>query len=296
MSMTSHPPLDLSPEQIRGMQLKSLQMFNYLKAFCDEQGLLVYFCGGCCIGALRHKGFIPWDDDVDVFMPREDYERLTVLWSQYADTDRYTFVRSTRDEVSGDLMAKICDNTTTCITTYQVNKDIPQGLSLDILPLDGYPDGAFARRVQVFWALIFSLFCAQSVPTNHGGVLAVGSRFLLGLIRSPETRYRIWRYAEKKMSRHAIADCTAITELCSGPGYMRNRYPASAFASAVCKEFEGGLVPLPIGYDRYLSIAFGDYMKLPPEDKRKPHHEVAFLDLDKGYEFYKGIRYCVDRP
>jgi lipopolysaccharide cholinephosphotransferase len=283
--------LDLTPEQIRAVQLKSLEIFDYLKAFCDEHGLLVYFCGGCCIGALRHGGFIPWDDDVDVFMPRPDYERLAELWPQYADTERYSYIRTTEDMVTGDLMAKICDNTTTCVTAYQQDKDIPQGLTLDILPLDGYPTGGWARRRQVFWALIFSLFNAQSVPVNHGGILAGGSRILLGIFRSKRLRYRIWRFAEKRMSVTPFGSTDSVTELASGPGYMKNRYPHSAFAEATYREFEGREEPLPAGYDVYLRIAFGDYTQLPPEDKRKPHHDIVLLDLDTPYVHYRGTGY-----
>lgn len=285
--------MKLTPGQIRKMQLKSLEMFHYFKGFCEEHGLLVYLCGGCCIGALRHKGFIPWDDDVDVMMPRDDYEKLAELWPRYADTERYSYVRTTEDMVTGDLMAKICDNHTTCVTVYQQDKDIPQGLTLDIVPLDGCPSNSFSRRVQKMWALIFSLFCAQSIPEKHGGLMAWGSKVLLSVFRGKRARYKIWRFAEKRMTRYRIADCSLITELCSGPGYMQNEYPAELFSESVLKEFEGCLEPLPCGYDEYLRIAFGDYMRMPPADKQKPHHFVAYLDLSAPYEQYKWVRYAV---
>jgi lipopolysaccharide cholinephosphotransferase len=275
-------PKELSPQQLRALQLKSLEIFDYVKHFCDEQGLLIYFCGGCCIGALRNEGFIPWDDDIDAFMPRQDYERLAELWPKHANTEHYSFVRSSQELHTGTVMTKICDNTTTCITEDTQDKDMPQGVYLDILPLDGYPSNSLARRLQVFWALIFSLFNAQSVPKNHGGILALGSRVLLGVFRSKNLRYRIWRFAEKRMTSTPFGSTGFVTELCAGPGYMKNRYPYKAFASATYHMFEGKPEPLPAGYDEYLRIAFGDYLQLPPEEARIPHHNIVLLDLESA--------------
>lgn len=91
------PQTDIRAGDLRAIQLKSLELLLYFKEICDKNGLLFYFCGGCCIGALRNQGFIPWDDDIDVFMPRKDYERLPQVWAEQADTSRYRYTRTTRD-------------------------------------------------------------------------------------------------------------------------------------------------------------------------------------------------------
>ena len=98
------------------------------------------------------------------------------------------------------------------------------------------------------------------------------------------------------MTKYPISECNKITELCSGAHYMQNEYPKEAFDHAVMHAFEDTEMPLPCGYDAYLRMAFGDYMQLPPEDKRKPHHDAEFFDLNTPCAQYKGVKYCVEEP
>ena len=120
---------------LKAIQARSLEMAEYFVAFCKEHDLLCYLCGGGAIGALRNKGFIPWDDDLDFFMPRKDYEKLAELWPLYAD-ERYFLSKSKKDFVDRNLFITIRDEETTCIKPYQKDLDLPYGLALDVLPLD----------------------------------------------------------------------------------------------------------------------------------------------------------------
>lgn len=276
---------------LRELQNKSLEIALYFKDFCSEHGLLFYMCGGCCIGSLRHKGFIPWDDDVDVFMPRDDYEKLKELWPKYANTEKYACVYADKNRVDGNLFVTIRDNETTAIKPYQVDMDISHGVALDVLPLDGWPDGKMKRKMQVFWALVYSLYCAQTMPVNHGKAVSVAGKIALTLVPSKKLRYKLWKLAERKMTKYPIKKCNYITELCSGPYYMKKQYPREAFDKAIWVDFENVKMPIPQGYDVYLRTAFGDYMKLPPKEKQKPHHDAIFIDLNNSYKKYKGVYY-----
>ena len=120
---------------LKAIQARSLEMVEYFVAFCKEHNLLCYLCGGGAIGALRNKGFIPWDDDLDFFMPRKDYEKLAELWPRYAE-ERYFLSKSNKDFVDRNLFITIHDKETTCIKPYQQDLDLPHGLALDVLPLD----------------------------------------------------------------------------------------------------------------------------------------------------------------
>ena len=92
------------------------------------------------------------------------------------------------------------------------------------------------------------------------------------------------KYAEKKMTKYNINESDLITELCSGPYYMKKTYEKSWFKDSVFVDFEDTKMPIPIGYDGYLKTAFGEYMKLPPKEKQHPHHEFIFVDLYNGYK------------
>lgn len=284
--------MNYSKEEIRKIQNKSLEMALYFKSICEENNLQFYFCGGCCIGTIRHQGFIPWDDDVDVFMPRKDYEILKRLWKKVADISRYTLEDSNEYHIDHNLFLNIRDNTTTFIRPYQKNLDINHGLILDVLPLDGCPSGKLRRKAQLMWAMVYSLYRSQLVPENHGKLMGLLGKIALVLVPSSKLKYKIWRFAEKQMTKYRIEDCDYVTELCAGPHYMKNQYPKEAFDKAVYKEFEGYMMPIPQGYDNYLKIAFGNYRKLPPEEKRVAHHDVLICDLDKSYKHYKGKYYC----
>jgi len=291
--MATPEPLSLSAEQIRALQMKSLEIFDYFVSFCDAHDLTCFLDAGGLLGAIREKGFIAWDDDLDVIMPRPDFDLFMELWPVYADVERYPVVWTTETLVTRDPMVKIYDTTTCCVTAEHWDIDMVQGLSLDVIPLDGCPGSRVGRAVQVMWAMVYNLYNAQFVPTNHGKLMEWGCRALLGLVRSPHARHRLWRFAESRMTSTPYGSTPWVRYLYSGPMYMRKVFPLAAFRDVAQVEFESQMVPVPAGWDEYLTIFYGDYMTPPPPEDRKPHHDIVFLDLDHGYKAYRGTQYCV---
>ena len=276
-------------EMLAALQKKSLDILVVFREFCDRHGLLFYFCGGCCIGTLRHGGFIPWDDDVDVFMPRAHYERLAQLWPVEMAGTQYAFCRSSETTFYRSLISAVADTSTTFIKERQADLDIPHGIRLEIIPLDGCPSSRILRRGQILTALIYQIYMNQEPPTSKGKLLETVGRLLLWLAPTWKRRYRIAKWCEKRMSRFSFDRCDKTTELCSRYQYMVNEYPHHAFESAVYRSFEGLEMPIPVGYDAYLRMAFGDYMCLPPEEARIPKHEAVCVDVEHGYETYRGV-------
>lgn len=217
-------------------------------------------------------------------MPRQDYEKIKELWPKYADVERYPLLVASENYNDHNSFMTIRDANTTFVKTYQEGMAIPHGIPIDIFPLDGAPEKSAQRKIQKMWALVYALFCSQVVPEKHGGMMATGSKVLLSTFSSPKIRYKIWRFAEKQMSKYSFGSTPYVTELCVGPKYMGNIYHLEDFKSAIVVPFEETKMPIPVGYDRYLKQVFGDYMQLPPEEEQQPHHEAVLVDTKKAYK------------
>lgn len=286
----------LTPEKLRELQLKQLDMLVYFRDFCEKNNLRFYLIGGCLIGALRNKGFVRWDDDVDVIMPRSDYERLNILWKEQHADGRFRLLKTDDKLFTGNIFITITDTNYTMVKDNQRDVNIPHGLVMDVFPLDVCPDSRFARKMQYIWTMLYSLFLAQVVPEKHGGLISFGSRLLLGIVRGKKLRNKIWRFCEKKMTKYKLSENKCVTELCSGPHWMKIEYPKHIYEGVSYVEFEGYTMPCMSGYDEYLTMVFGDYMKEPPVEEQVPHHDIAYLDLDtpcieydKKQSYYKEI-------
>ncbi len=276
----------LTPKLLRELQLKQLDMLCYFRDFCKENGLTFYLIGGGLIGALRDGGFVPWDDDVDVMLPRADYEKLPKLWKEKHADGRFRLLKTDDEVFTGNIFTTITDTNYTMVKANQTDVDIPHGLVLDVFPLDVCPDGRFARKMQYVWTMLYSLFLAQIVPENHGGMLGFGSRVLLGIFRGDKIRRRIWRCCERHMSKYKLSENKCVTELCSGPHWMKIEYPKRIYEGCDTVTFEGLEMPCMKGYDEYLTMVFGDYMTPPPKEKQVPHHDIAYLDLNTPCKVY----------
>ena len=151
---------------IQEIQSKLLEILLYFQKFCQENGLGFVLAGGTCLGAVRHKGFIPWDDDVDVFMLRDDYEKLCRIWDEKADTEHYSCVRSNDQFNIRHSATEIKDNNTTFINRHSVDLDIHQGLMIDVIPLDAVPKSKWKQLWQMVDSMMYCCFNFQRLPAH----------------------------------------------------------------------------------------------------------------------------------
>lgn len=287
---------EMSSLDFRDMQMIELKAMLYFDEFCKKYGLRYYISGGTLIGAYRNHGFVPWDEDMDVHMPRPDYNKLPGLWKKYADTNKYSLCMTTFECNTRQHAYMVCDNDTTLIEERTINDDIPQGIKFDIMPYDGSPSGFIRPKVQLFWAVIFSIYNVQRLPENQGGkMMRLGVKLALGLIRSPQKRYKIWKYAEKKMSKYDFETSPWVRELIAPLKSMLIKYPRKDFTNALYVDFEGYKLPAQHYSEDYLTKVYHNYMELPPVEKRTQKVKAVYINLDKSYKSFKGTKYCIGK-
>lgn len=282
-------PYLIDDETLKKMKAKMLDLLLYYKDFCDRHGLMFYLIGGGAIGAVRERGFIPWDDDVDVMMPRRDYEKFQVLWEKYGDKDRYVYCRTNREVNYHHPAASLRDPSTTFICSYNVNSDICHGISLEMGPIDAAPNSKILQYIQIFQGYIFALFNAQRLPNNRGRFLRKCTKLAYTLIPSKRIQDALWIIAEKEKSKYSWEKATFVKELWGKTSFYN--FPKEWFDSVVYFDFEGHPMPLMKGYHEYLTLIFGDYMKRPPVPERVAKHELVYVDMDHPYTDYKDIYY-----
>lgn len=259
---------ELSLPEMKEIELEILKVFH---AFCAENNIRYFLAYGTLLGAIRYKGFIPWDDDIDVLVPREDYDRLVTL---FQDSERYRLFAFEKDPAYGYPFAKLCDMTTRIEETVYSRQSIPLGLQVDIFPLDAWdpdPEKAKkeARRIKKHMTWLGYTKVDKPLTDNPLKFFVWSIILLFAKLRG--TGYyvrkiiRESRRPQQKDSRYVGAKAWSIYG-------ERGIIPAEAFAETIEIPFEDAMFPAPKDYDTYLTCLYGDYLPEPPAEKRKTHH------------------------
>ena len=277
------------------LQEKMLEILKYTISVCEKNNLSYWLAGGTLLGAVRHGGFIPWDDDLDIYMPRRDYEKLWKLLRNNRK-GKYVLGRTTKEYNYHHRVMQMIDTDTTFIHARSVDEDIEHGVYIDIIPVDVCPEKKLEQILQIFHSILFSVYNIQCKPEYHGNkVMKIGTGLLLMLVKNEGTRYKIWKTAEKRMIKYSFDPKYNSSKLLkvttSTMKELKSPFPKEWFEVKKIP-FEDITANVLSNTEAYLTLMYGDYMKLPPKEKRVVQHSTKYIDLHNSFEKYRGIYFC----
>lgn len=256
------------------------EILDVIHQVCTEHGLRYSLAYGSLIGAVRHKGFIPWDDDIDIMMPREDYEKLLAVWDQSAPKG-YILQNTRTDSDFTQNFTKIRkDHTAFLQDEAERTKHYHKGIFVDIFPGDRVPSGKIGRRIQ-YIACAVNLLYSRGHTSGSGGMVGEVEKILL---KAPKEKYSVRRERAEKKIRSWNGDESLQYVFPSTIRSSRKYYPANLFENVKTIEFNGKQYMCVADADSTLRVEYGDYMQLPPEEERVWKHHPLLIDFEHNYE------------
>lgn len=270
-----------------------LSIANYLNNFCDKHLINYYLMGGSALGAVRHNGFIPWDDDLDVFMRPDEYEHFREVFQKEGDKEHY-YLQEWGESNGMVTFAKLRLNQSMLIEKDLVDLDVHQGVYIDIFVLHTCPDNKIKRLYQYVWAKYLVTKGAANRHYHRGGIKGV----LVGFCRLLPKRFLV-NFALKQVYRYRYNKSEHFCHFMGRAVLKNGLYKRSYFERVEKVPFETIHLSVPSGVEAYLADRWGDYMKIPPfEATLKYHHSWKWSDSESfpGYKEnadYKDEKYML---
>lgn len=258
---------------IRELQLKGLSLLDEMDRVCRAHGINYYIIAGTLLGAVRHKGYIPWDDDIDIALMRSDYDLLVKYADQWFKKP-FSIMVHTRDPKYPKFFGKLEDRSTTLVESFYLG--YAGGVYMDIFPLDDVPDNKFLRNLHFYRFNIMRrlLYIAYKSPRKHG--FTIGTPFV-ALFQLLFSKKWLHKRAQKIMTEYnGHPNCSYVMTHDDGTC----AYPKDIFGTPSLCEFEGRQYMAPSVPDGFLSVLYGpNYMELPPMEQRRAHYH-DYCDLN----------------
>ena len=264
----------MDKETLRSVQLTQLEILKEVDRICKENNIIYWLDSGTLLGAVRHKGFIPWDDDLDIGMPRNDYNRFLQLAK--VKLDKNYFIQNWYVDENYQLPFSKIRKKGTVYTEFQFrNSSSWNGIYIDIFPYDLYAnDKVQGIKLKLIKLMILAKCGITSWREENGinwkkFITHIPTRLLSHFFSKEEL---INKY-EKIAIKHNNEKCEYYFPQ-GISNYGKWIIPVSAMEEMIEMPFEDTFFKVPKGYDEYLTHAYGDYMKLPPEDQRENRHQI----------------------
>lgn len=270
----------MTKNNLRNLQLKMLEMIKYIDNLCQKNDIDYYIIYGSALGAIRHQGFIPWDDDFDIGMTYENYLKFIDVCDKQLDKKKY-FLQSKDTEREYYLsFMKLRDITTTLIEEGNHDKKITYGVYIDIFPIVGIPKNKIKRK---FIEINRAFAISSDINVINNKIFASIFRILKKIIG----RDRILKICTKNCIKYSCNDYDDWCCIFDGDGMKVNMTTKEIMGKPKYVKFEDTKLPVPEKTEKYLQQVYGDFMRIPSEKEIKQKEHTRFvLDLEHSYEEY----------
>ncbi len=269
---------ELTEEKLRALQLVLIDMLMDILEVCRNNGVDVFLMGGTALGTVRHKGFIPWDDDIDIGMTREAYERFVLVFEKHL-SDRYIL---NAPNYSGNALSrfpKILKKDSYMDTGITDDPELCK-VFIDIFIADRVPENALVRKLKGLRCNLLEFIGGQVAIVEQlndvtkkrylaGGHFSFFVRYVVGKIFSVRKSSCWYDCIDKAIQYKKESSLYGLVTGCKH--YFGEIFPMEVFLPVSYGEFEGYKVPLVCDPDAYLKNLYGDYMQIPPVEKRQKH-------------------------
>ena len=260
-------------EYLERLHSQIISIVKEIAEICGKHGLRYYLAEGSLLGAVRHNGFIPWDDDVDIAMPRADYDRFVGRCGEELGSRFYLDWITTNPSYHHEF-AKVCIKGTEFVESVSESSSVSYGIFVDVFPLDestGCTDDTRKRKDRI-------RLCNRILSAKyHNEKASLPKKALLRMIPAAIIK----RYMLRVLKGHQNKGCKYYTNYGSAYSIEKETFLAEDYGDGVAASFEGLDIRIPNNYGQMLSTIYGDdYMELPPLEKRTTHHplRVKFSD------------------
>lgn len=273
---------ELTVKETKEIQKCEVEILKELDRITRKHNLKYMLVGGTLLGAIRHKGFIPWDDDIDIAMPRKDYEKFKEIVSKETDEKKYYFQDMYNSDKYGMIFGKLkMKNTLLVEGTNNLPKE-EQNIWIDIFPYDKTSKNMFIAKVNLIrgyiYKIIYYLKCGNKL-VEHTFIRKVAA-FVLKVLSLFYTKKSCKRKIEKLYKKYELKkECNYVSY--GGTYIFKEITTKEYFDNLIETDFENNSFYIPKEYDEYLTRIYGDYMKLPPKEKQKSHHEIIEVVFPK---------------
>jgi lipopolysaccharide cholinephosphotransferase len=273
----------MNDDELKLLHNKILEIAEYFDSFCKENDIVYYLMGGTALGAIRHQGLIPWDDDFDIFMDYENYNKFLNIVDKNLDKKKYYFQKEDTKEWPM-YFSKIRMNGTTFIEKDVKNRDMHHGIYIDIMCLNNTSSNKYIRYLQYFSARVLNTraLIEKGYITNSifkKFVLKIAKIFINGFIKKILLYFvRIFNNEETKLVGHFFGRAS----------FLKTSFPKDYLGKQRYIKFENLQLPVLSNIEEYLKIRYGDkYMELPSEEIKRQYPSHAYIvDTTKCYKKY----------